>query len=134
MIDKTSKKRASPFSIRLTESERSAMQRRANDAGLSIGGYWKSVVFNTTPPRRSNRPSIDQQALAKLLPQLGWLGSNVNQIAKRINTSGEYSPVDINNAVSDIAEIRSAIMKALGYHDDEALLQTLSRQFNSHSP
>lgn len=117
MVNKASNKRASPFSVRLSDAERAELVRRANEAGLSIGGYWKSAVFNTPPPRKSIRHSMDHIEVAKLLPQLGKIGSNVNQLARQINTEGNVSLPELIRALDDIATMRAAIMSALGYHE-----------------
>ena len=131
MVNKASNKRASPFSVRLSDAEREELVRRANESGLSIGGYWKSAVFNTPPPRKSRRPSVEHVALAKLLPHLGKIGSNVNQLARRINTEGNVSLPELIRALEDIATMRAAIMSALGYDVSED--RSIADTFNRHS-
>lgn len=132
MVNKPPNKRASPFSVRLSEAERAELVRRANEAGLSIGGYWKSAVFNTPPPRKSHRHSVDHVAIAKLLPQLGKIGSNVNQLARRINTEGNVSLPELIRALDDVTAMRAAIMSALGYHESDDSSAT-ARTKGSHS-
>jgi len=109
--------RISPLSIRLSVEQRTEIVRRAESAGLSIGGYCKSVIFNCPPPRRSRRPHVEHVQLAKLLAHLGKLSSNVNQLARQINTEGSVSIPELVDALEDIAIIRAAIMSALGYKD-----------------
>ena len=59
MSKDVSNKRTPPFSIRLSVEERAELERRADSAGLTIGGYCKFVIFDVPPPRRSlaGRPS-----------------------------------------------------------------------------
>ncbi len=125
--DKVSNKRPSPFSIRLSDDERSEIVRRADAAGLSIGGYWKSVVLNAPPPRRSRRAPADHAELAKLLAHLGKLSSNVNQLARQINTEGSVDLPELVDALADIAIMRNAIMSALGYRETDSDLNNHDR-------
>lgn len=105
------------LSIRLSYNERLNIEKRANDAGLSMGGYCKSVIFNTPPPRKSHRPSVDQIEIARLLSAVGSLGNNVNQIAHILNAGSSVPIPDIAKSLNDLAAIRSAIMRALGYQE-----------------
>ncbi len=125
-----SNKRLPPFSIRLSVDERAEIVRRADTAGLSIGGYWKSAVFDRPPPRKSRRPHVDHVELAKLLGQLGRVGNNLNQLARTLNTEGSVEIPELTQALNDLTEMRAAIMVALGYqeatqdkkHDNEKAL------------
>ena len=82
-----------------------------------MGGYCKSVIFNTPPPRKSHRPSVDQIEIARLLSAVGSLGNNVNQIAHILNAGSSVPIPDIAKSLNDLAAIRSAIMRALGYQE-----------------
>ena len=108
------------LSIRLSNDERIEIERRAELAGLSLGGYCKSAIFNTPPPRRSRRPVIEKVELSRLLGQAGMVGNNLNQIARQLN---QYSAIDleeVSSALADVAELRTSIMKALGYTDRDS--------------
>lgn len=56
----------------------------------------------------------ERAELARLLAELGKIGSNVNQIARALNGGGDAVPSDLAGAQADIAAIRAAIMLALG--------------------
>lgn len=122
MDNEESTKRPSPYSIRLTESQRIKLQQRADQAGgLSIAGYIKFTALDQ-PPRKLRQPTIDRVAIAQLLGQLGRVGSNINQIAKMGHVQGEFSIPELTIALNELIDMREAIMKALGYHhssDDE---------------
>ena len=83
------KKRRAPFSLRLTRDERARLEW---DAGpLSLNAYIRKRLFGeqASPRRRVKRaPVKDHQELAKVLATLGRsnLASNVNQLAKGLNT------------------------------------------------
>ena len=117
MTEHSSSKRPAPFSVRLSVDERKELVRRAENAGLSIGGYWKSAVFNLPPPRKSRRPRSDTAELAKLLGQLGRVGNNINQLARTLNSEGSVEIPELEQALKDLADMRAAVMHVLGYQE-----------------
>lgn len=121
-MDDVSTKRPSPYSIRLTESQRIKLQQRADQAGgLSVAGYIKLTALDQ-PPRKLRQPPVDRVAITQLLGQLARVGSNINQIAKMGHVQGDFSIPELTVALNELIDMREAIMKALGYHhpsDDE---------------
>ena len=111
------------LTIRLSIDERSDLEARADKLGLSMGGYCKSVIFNTPPPKASRRPARDKAELARLLGQVSMLGNNVNQIAKRLHVTSSLDQHRLREAITDLYDIRAAILNALGYHDAEINIQ-----------
>lgn len=110
-----------PFSLRLTPEERAQLEREA--AGMSLGAYIRSRLFNSEAPKRRTRgkhPVKDHQALGKLLGELGRsrLANNLNQLAKAVNTGSlEVSPDTkqaIQDGCSDINWMRRTLIQALG--------------------
>ena len=69
-----------------------------------------------TPPPAARRPSVDTQAVAQLLGQLGKIGSNINQLAKHANAGRPIDAMDnsIEDALRDLSELRIACLQALG--------------------
>lgn len=127
MSERISSKRTPPFSIRLSQEERAEIEKRAADAGLTIGGYCKSIIFNAPPPRRSRRPPIDKVELARLLGEIGRLGNNLNQIAHKLNMEVLIDLPELQSALKDLGILRASVVMALGYtedahHDDVRLL------------
>lgn len=49
--------------------------------GLSVSALIRHALLNVPPPRRRRRPAVDQVAMAKLLGEMGKVGSNINQLA-----------------------------------------------------
>ncbi|WP_288356099.1 plasmid mobilization relaxosome protein MobC [uncultured Cycloclasticus sp.] len=117
---KTHKKRTAPFSLRLSFNEREELERRSDDAGLSLGGYCKFAIFEKPPPRRARRPVRDRAELAKLLGAVGKVGNNLNQIAQQLNTHGSIDVPELKQALDDLTQIRAQIMIALGYAEDNS--------------
>ncbi|WP_274379239.1 type IV secretory system conjugative DNA transfer family protein [Rhodophyticola sp. CCM32] len=109
--------RTPPFSIRLNDEERAALERQAGSMPLS--SYVKSVVFADEAPRHRKRramPEADQRLLAEILARLGASrsASNLNQIAKHLNQGtlviDEDLEADLKQAIVDVAWTRVAIM------------------------
>lgn len=77
-------KRPPPFSLRLSEEERTRLIGEAK--GAPLGAYIKAKVLGRTHPVRMRRTGLaieDRQALAQVLALLGRsrLASNLNQLA-----------------------------------------------------
>lgn len=112
-------KRPSPLSIRLSEVERLALERRANGVGLST--YVKSIALHGTTSTKSRRTaSADQVLLAQLLGQLGasGLAASMRDLAAAADSGSLY--VDdlvvrrLNDACDDIRAMHLHLLKALG--------------------
>lgn len=75
-----SKKRDAPFSIRLSDAERSELLKKAN--GMPLGAYIKSRLFSGAE-YRSRARHVDRESLGKILGALGQsrISQNLNQIA-----------------------------------------------------
>lgn len=65
--------------------------------------------------RRRNKPSADIEILARILGQLGKIGSNVNQIARAYNKTGNPPKSDILADISNnILSIKKHTQNKLG--------------------
>ena len=110
-----------PYSIRFTPAERAQLAREAGGNPLSV--HIRKKLFGDGVVSRkglSRKPKIDDAALAKVLSALGQsrLTSNMNQLAKAANTGRlslkSETEQELIRACAEIAEMRLALMKALG--------------------
>ncbi|MCI2808941.1 plasmid mobilization relaxosome protein MobC [Eoetvoesiella caeni] len=116
----TSGKSAPPFSLRLSAAERAELLRRAGSRPL--GAYIRSCLLDgAESPRRAHRqPVKDEQALARVLGELGKakLANNLNQLAKAANLGslsvGPETEQAIVEACQEIRRMRETLMVALG--------------------
>lgn len=118
---RAAKKRPAPFSLRLSEAERSKLLAEA--AGVPLGGYIKTKVLGTAPlkSRRSGLAVEDRQALSQALAMLGKsrLSQNLNQIAHAVNIG--VLPVtpeteeDLRASLQAVQDMRALLMRALGF-------------------
>jgi len=113
-----------PFSVRLTDDERSRLERDA--AGLPLGTYIRARLLGEEAPRRrapARLPVKDHQALGRLLGELGRsnIANNLNQLARAAHTG--TLPVtpetedDIRQACRTVSTTRALLIKALGLGD-----------------
>jgi hypothetical protein len=105
--------------VRCTAGQHATWTLAAADAGTNVGDYLRTLADGGSPsPRAVRRPPIERQALAQLLGELGKVGSNVNQLARIANTSGDMPEPDaLADIASDVRAMRAALMKALGRGD-----------------
>jgi hypothetical protein len=100
--------------IRLTADERATLAAAAERAGLTHAGYARSLLLSAPPVRQARKPPVERAELAKLLAQIGKIGSNLNQLARAANSGEAAAAADVREAAKDVATMRAAIMAALG--------------------
>ncbi len=110
-----------PFSLRLTFEERARLEQ---DAGSqSLGSYIRSKLFGEAAGgsrSRTRYPVKDEQALAKVLGELGQsrIANNLNQLAKAVNCGSlEVTPEtegQLLEACEAIKAMRRDLIAALG--------------------
>lgn len=104
------------LTIRLTSVQAERLETEAEAFGLTKGSLVKSRIFDGVQPRRVPRP--DQQELARIVAQLGKLGSNVNQLARAVNSGRAPAPATTERAIElarqSLDQIRAEVLAALG--------------------
>ena len=119
-VAKGKKRRTPPYSIRFTEKEKAILTREAN--GRPWSDLIRERVFSTDHTfRQRGRKDMDQRkAVSAALGQLGQsrLASNMNQIAKALNTgSMPITPdlhAELRQACDHIRAMREALIESLG--------------------
>jgi hypothetical protein len=106
------------IAVRCTVKQNTAIKESAARAGLSIGAYLRALAVGNPSPRSVRRPPVERAELARLLGQLGKLGSNVNQLAHGFNRNGRLPGYAQLIAIrQEIGQMRAALFKALGRGD-----------------
>jgi len=113
------RQRQETLSARFNGQEATAVRTKADRAGISVASLIRAAVLGLPLPdaRAPRRPSVDLQAVARLLGQLGKIGSNINQIAKHAN-AGRLQENVLEVALRDLMELRLACLQALGREPD----------------
>lgn len=108
-----------PFSIRLTDSEKDTLRKKAGSTPLGI--YIREAILDAAPrQQRPQAPIKDGEPLGRILGLLGQshLSSNLNQLAKAANQGSlpvtTETEADIRQACADVIEMRLLLLRALG--------------------
>ena len=109
-----------PFSLRLTEDERKALDELAD--GQPWGAYIKEAIFDrqVRPRTRGAKPVKDRAELARLLGLLGAsrISQNISQLAKAANTGSLPVNADVHRALLEscdsVRNMRALLLTALG--------------------
>jgi len=115
MSRSSKRKRMTTIQARVTEEEKAEIAAKAEAVG-GISALFRVAALGYKPPKSK----VDVQAVALVLAELGKIGSNVNQIAKHLNSGrpGETIENTVEAALRDLMEMRHACMKALGFEAD----------------
>ena len=104
--------------LRVTAADLDRIKEKAQEAGYKIGGYLRALALGSAGPRAVKRPRVEREQLARLLGEIGKVGSNVNQLAKWSNTEkAPASVAELAQIRADIGAMREAVMKALDRGD-----------------
>lgn len=126
--------KAKPFTLKLTDSERAELERRAGE--MALGTFIKGVLFADGQARRARgarAPVKDHAALAEVLACMGrsGLAANMHALSDAASTGtlrwDDDAPAAIRKACDDIAVMRLLLMKALGFRI-EAEIDALAEQ------
>ena len=92
--------------VRLLPDERTAVEEKARDAGLSLAGFLRACGLGTPGPRAKRSPPVNAEALGRATAALNRVGSNINQIAHVLNAGG--TTVTARECFAALAEARAA--------------------------
>ena len=104
------------IAVNCTPEQKAAIAAKVDTTGLSPSAMCLAVLLDVPLPAR-RRPSVDTVLLAKVLAELGKIGSNINQIAHHLNAGrpGDVMEGSIEASIAELLEWRSALMQSLGY-------------------
>jgi hypothetical protein len=105
------RKRTKILTARVDPEESRIIKEKAKAAG-GVSALFRIAVLGYKLPKSK----VDTQAVAKLLAELGKIGSNVNQIAKHLNAGRPGDTVEnmLTETLRDLLEMRGVCMRALG--------------------
>jgi Mobilization protein NikA len=110
------RKRNVLLTARFTPQEAATIRQISDRTGVTVASLLRRALLDTPPPRATRRPPADMRAIARLLGQLGKIGSNINQIAHYLNAGRPLNRIEdsIELALRDLAELRIVCLQALG--------------------
>jgi hypothetical protein len=104
--------------VRCTAAKHAAYSAAADRAGLSVSDYLRSLADGAPAIRAARRPTVEAEQLARLLGQIGKLGSNVNQLTHVAHAAGAMLTTrELRQIGDEVRDMRAAVMKALGRGD-----------------
>lgn len=121
------------LSARFNAKEAAAVRERADKAGQSVGALLRHTLLNAPLPASRHRPSVNHQAVARLLAELakiraelGKSGSNLNQLAhyahldRHQSSSITVALQEHEQCIRSLEEMRLACMQALGFERERS--------------
>ena len=99
---------------RYDPDEFAELDNAASKAGLTRASFQRVQSLATKPKTRSTRRApIERELMAKVLGQLGKIGSNMNQLAHAAHM-GHADRIEIKLTVQAMRDTLPAILQALG--------------------
>lgn len=96
----------------LTEEEYAAVMQQVDASGLSKSSYGRKALRGRAGERAQRRPSVDRVLLAHAIAELNKVGSNLNQIARVLNTYGVNDMTGME-VMAAVAETRAAVARMM---------------------
>lgn len=100
--------------FRAKADERARLEGAATERGLTLSSYVRESVLDAPRTRSRRRPLADVAALSALYAQLAKSGSNLNQIAKQLNSGERVLTERIDKTLAAHWDIIRALRVALG--------------------
>lgn len=89
------------INFRVTEEEFNRLSQMANDNGLSVSAFCKMKAKGT----KTKTPKVNHDGVIQITSELRRVGSNVNQIAKYLNSGYNVTEEQINAIREDLNSI-----------------------------
>jgi Bacterial mobilisation protein (MobC) len=86
--DYTGERRTGYFGFQLTPSERRILEHGAEQRGVTMAEYVRSFLPLATRPKREAQRQRRSRESAAIVGELGRIGNNLNQLARRANETG----------------------------------------------
>jgi hypothetical protein len=122
-----------PFTVRLSDTERSDLEHRAG--AMPLGAYVKCVLFDDGDKKEHRGPRApvqDRAAMASLLARMGasrtaeWLAMLAHAAESGSLAVDAETTAKLHQACHDVLVVRLLLMQALGFQvDDDAMSSAL---------
>ena len=96
------RQKSGQLAFRVSPEERAQIEAAADAAELTIGSFVRAKMLKKIVTKEVRRPSIDREILGRALGMLGKVGSNINQIAKHLNSGGNVPNAEIAKALNAV--------------------------------
>src|SRR5690606_34824220 len=89
-----SRKRPAILQARFSAEEAADIKARADRAGTSVGSLIRSAVLSAQPPRATRRPSVNHEAVARMLGELGRVADAFRKAAAAADPRKTHALID----------------------------------------
>ena len=98
------------MSLRISAEDKEQIEEKARKTGLTTSEYIRRCALGRKLPCYGDTSLLKEYSM-----QLGKIGSNLNQIAKHLNSGVSYYSVysDVKEAVKDLVDLKFMIIPAL---------------------
>ena len=97
----------------LTTSEEILLQAKAAEAGLSVASFLRASALGDAGPRARRAPTIEKELLGAAIAELNKVGSNVNQIARALNSDRDYDDAFLRQSLAEMRTVLTALLRAI---------------------
>ncbi len=97
--------------VRLLPGERATLEGKSREVGLSLASFLRACGLGTPGPRARRSPPVNAEALGRATAALNKVGSNLNQVAYRLN-AGDRTLTQ-TECFAALAEVRTALARIL---------------------
>jgi hypothetical protein len=113
------RKRQGQTLVRWDHAEGEVVSEAAERTGLSMAEFFRSAAVAAATggkvPRAVRRPPEEKAALVRLLGLAGNISGNTNQLARAVNTTGDYPAIaELTSIRENLVLLRRDLMHALG--------------------
>ena len=109
------RQRTSFVGFRATQAELDKIDEKVERTGLTRSAFARASMIDAPEMPATRRPPVERATLAAILAQLGKCGSNLNQIARQLNSGGDLDMPRIEEAVADFRAACALCAAALGH-------------------
>lgn len=107
------RQRSQLLRVRLNAAELAKAQADAQARGQSLGGYVREKLLGAPTPGTRRQPAPNAETLARLLGQMGKVGSNLNQLARLANQRNLVPPATLDACMAEVQQVAADISQAL---------------------
>jgi uncharacterized protein (DUF1778 family) len=108
------RKRQPRITFRVTPEEHAELEAASSAAGLTVASYVRVMALSVPKTKQRRRPSVEVEAVARLLGTVNKVGGNLHQIAKRVNFGETPVAQEFHEALIGYREMVGAILAAMG--------------------
>ena len=104
-------------SVNLTQSQYELVSQQAKESNISMSEYILKVLTKAKVHIHYDLGGIRMEQLENLIAEYGKIGSNLNQIARHLNSGGAATPdiiTDVRTAILDLDDLKYDILKIVG--------------------